>query len=377
MEVTIQRIPLRKGPLRKFVKFGIDLYKDNPYYVPPLISDEVETLLPDKNPAFDHCTAAAFLAYDPDGHIVGRIAVIINRQVNARTGLNQARFGFVDFIDDPTVSDALFRDAFQWARSHGADQIIGPMGFTDMDHEGALTHGFDQIGTMATIYNHPYYIDHYRRLGFTPDANWVEYRITIPPAIPEKHQRIADLVARKYHLRSVKFTSRRKLKDTYGQALFQLINRAYADLYQYSPLTPRQIQYYIDHYIGILRLDCISIIVDADDRLVAVGISMPSMSRALQRSRGRLFPTGWYHLLQGIHGPNKVVDLLLIAVDPQYQSRGVNAMIFADLIPIFNKEGYREAESNLELEDNDAVRLQWQYFERRLHRRRSTFRRPL
>lgn len=376
-EIEVVEIPLRKSSLKKFVKFGIDLYRDNPCYVPPLVSDEIETLLPDKNPAFDYCRAAAFMAYDAEGCPVGRIAVLVNDVVNERTGRQEARFGFVDFIDDPAVSDALFQAAFAWARAQGMTEIVGPMGFSDMDHEGALTEGFDQMGTMATIYNFPYYIEHYERLGFHKDASWVEYRIKIPAEIPDKFQRIADIVRAKYGLHSVKFTSRRKLKDTYGQALFQLINEAYDKLYGYCPLSQRQIDYYIDKYLGIIRLDCISVIVDADDRLVALGLSMPSLSQGLRRSRGRMLPFGWYHLLQGIHGRNDVVDLLLIAVRKEYQSRGVNSLLFADLIPIFNKEGYKEAESNVELEDNEAVRLQWQYFEHRLHRRRSTFRRAI
>ena len=377
MSVEIVNIPLRKSALRKFVQFPIDLYKDNPCYVPPLISDDIATLLPDKNPAFDYCRAAAFMAYNADGRPVGRIAVLINDVVNERTGRREARFGFVDFIDDAEVVDALFDAAIGWAREQGMNELVGPMGFSDMDHEGALTFGYDEMGTMATIYNHPYYITHYERLGFVKDATWVEYRITVPKEIPQKFKRIADIVDRKYGLRSVKFTSRRKLKEAYGQALFHLINEAYDHLYGYCPLSQRQIDYYIDQYLGIIRLDCISVIVDADDQLVALGISMPSMSKALRKSRGRLFPTGWYHLLQGIHGANDVVDLLLIAVKKEYQSRGVNALLFADLIPIFNKEGYKEAESNIELEDNEAVRLQWQYYDHRLHRRRSTFRRSI
>ncbi|MDE5800170.1 MAG: N-acetyltransferase [Paramuribaculum sp.] len=377
MSVEIVNIPLRKSALRKFVQFPIDLYKDNPCYVPPLIADDIATLLPDKNPAFDYCRAAAFMAYNADGRPVGRIAVLINDVVNERTGRREARFGFVDFIDDAEVVDALFDAAIGWAREQGMNELVGPMGFSDMDHEGALTFGYDEMGTMATIYNHPYYITHYERLGFVKDATWVEYRITVPKEIPEKFKRIADIVTRKYGLRSVKFTSRRKLKEAYGQALFDLINEAYDHLYGYCPLSQRQIDYYIDQYLGIIRLDCISVIVDSDDKLVALGISMPSMSKALRKSRGRLFPTGWYHLLQGIHGANDVVDLLLIAVKKEYQSRGVNALLFADLIPIFNKEGYKEAESNIELEDNEAVRLQWQYYDHRLHRRRSTFRRSI
>ena len=251
------------------------------------------------------------------------------------------------------------------------------MGFTDMDHEGMLVEGFDRMGTMATIYNHPWYPAHLERLGYVKDVDWVEYRVKVPESVPEKYQRIADMVSRRYGLRSIKFTSRKKLSRQYGHALFELINRAYDDLYGYSPLSRRQIDYYIDKYLSVVRLDCISVIVDAEDRLVAFGISIPSLSKALRRGGGKLLPTGWWHLLRGIYGRNDVVDLMLIAVAPHLKGRGVNAMIFADLIPVFNRHGYRWAESNLELEGNDNVRLQWQYFEYEQHRRRRAYRRQL
>ena len=375
-DIIIEPVNPTKSSLKRFVKFGIDLYRNSPYFVPPLISDEVETLMPDKNPAFDYCQAQAFMAWRGKKP-VGRIVAIINNVVNERTGKKEARFSFVDFIDDDAVVDALFAAAEQWARDRGMTEMVGPMGFTDMDHEGMLVEGFDQMGTMATIYNYDYYPRHLQRLGYKKDADWVEYRIKVPAEVPEKFRRISDIVARKYGLRSVKFTSRQKIKRMYGQALFDLINEAYDSLYGYSPLNQRQIDYYIDKYLGIIRLDCVSVIVDRDDRLVALGISMPSMSQALRKSGGKMFPLGWYHLLNGIYGHNDVVDLLLIAVKKEYLNRGVNAMLFADLIPIFNKEGFREAESNIELEDNNSVQQQWAYFDYRQHRRRRAYRKHL
>lgn len=376
MSIIVEAVKPTKPALKKFVNFGIKLYKDNPCYVPPLVSDEVETLMPGKNPAYDYCRAQAFMAWR-DNRPVGRIVAIVNDLVNSRTGQKQARFGFVDFIDDPEVADALFGAAEGWAREQGMTEMIGPMGFTDMDHEGMLVEGFDEMGTMATIYNYPYYPEHLERMGYVKDVDWVEYRVTVPAEVPEKFQRIADIVKKKYNLRSVKFTSRRKIKEMYGQALFDLINEAYDGLYGYSPLNQRQIEYYIDKYLGIVRLDCLSVIVDADDRLVALGLSMPSMSQALRKSKGKMLPFGWYHLLNGIYGRNDVVDLLLIAVRKEYLSKGVNAMIFADLIPIFNKEGFKEAESNIELEGNESVRQQWDYFPHRQHRRRRAFRKQI
>ena len=376
MSVVVEAVKPTKSELKRFVQFGISHYKGNGCYVPPLVSDEIETLMPDKNPAFDYCRAQAFMAYR-DGKPVGRIVAIINDLVNKRTGVNEGRFGFVDFIDDPEVVDALFGAAEQWVKDNGMDEMVGPMGFTDMDHEGMLVEGFDEMGTMATIYNYAYYPEQMERMGYAKDVDWVEYRVTVPKEVPEKFVRISEIVKKKYGLRSIKFTSRRKIKEQYGQALFELINEAYDKLYGYSPLNQRQIDYYIGKYLNIIRLDCLSVIVDSNDQLVALGLSMPSMSEAWRKSGGRMLPFGWYHLLHGIYGKNDVVDLLLIAVKKEYLSRGVNALVFADLIPIFNKEGFKEAESNIELEGNDSVRQQWDYFPHRQHRRRRAYRKKL
>lgn len=358
--------------LKKYVQFGIDLYKGNDCFVPPLIFDEIDTLDPKKNPAFEFCQAQSFMAYR-DNKPVGRITGIINTAVNNRTGQQTLRFGFADWIDDNEVVDALFNAIIQWGKKQGMNNLVGPLGFSDMDHEGMLVDGFEELGTMATIYNYPYYPQHMQRMGFEKEAEWVEYRISVPDTVPDKFQRIANIVRQKYELKTIKFTSRKKLKEQYGQALFNVINEAYDQLYGYSPLTQQQIDHYIGMYLGILRLDCVSVIVDKNDQLVGVGISLPSLSRALQRGRGRLFPTGWWHLLKALNGSNDTVDLMLIAVKPEYLSKGVNSLLFADLIPAYVKNGYKYAESNPELENNAAVQLQWQYFDRRQHRRRIAF----
>lgn len=362
--------------LKKYVQFGIDHYKGNPYFVPPLIFDEIDTLSPQKNPAFDFCQAKSFMAYR-DGKPVGRITGIINTVVNERIGEKTMRFGFADWIDDTEVVDALFAAVEKWGKEKGMTSIVGPMGFTDMDHEGMLVEGFEELGTMATIYNHAFYPTHMQRMGFEKDVEWVEYQITVPDAVPDKYMRIAEIVRKKHELRVIKFTNRKKLKEQYGQALFNLINEAYDQLYGYSPLTQRQIDHYIGMYLGILRLDCVCVVVDKNDQLVGVGITMPSLSRALQRSRGRLFPTGWWHILKSINGSNDIVDLMLIAVKPELMSKGVNSLLFADLLPTYIKNGYKFAETNPELEDNAAVQLQWQYFDRRQHRRRQAFKKQI
>ena len=376
MSVEIKALTPTARERREYVKFGIDLYADSPYHVPALRMDELQALNPKKNPAFEFCKAQAFMAYR-DGKPAGRILAIVNEVANERSGRKQARFGFVDFTDDAEVVDALFGAAEDWARQQGMTEIIGPMGFTDMDHEGMLVEGFEEMGTMATIYNYPYYMDHMVRRGYVKDADWVEFRIAIPDSIPDKYQRISDIVKRKYNLKVVKFTSRKKLKDQYGHALFKLINEAYDQLYGYCPLSERQIDYYIGQYLYFLRLDCVSVIVDSNEELVAVGISMPSLSKALRKTRGKLFPFGWYHILKAINGKNDVVDLMLIAVKKEYLGKGVNAVIFTDLIPVYQKAGFKFAESNIELEGNENVQQQWQYYDYRQHRRRRAWKKPL
>lgn len=376
MSIEVRQIEPTKSNLRKFTKFGIDLYDGNPYFVPPLIYDDVNTLLPDKNPAFEFCEAQCFMAYR-DGKPVGRIAAIINNKVNERTGKKSLRFGFVDFIDDDEVVDALFDAITRWGKERGLDSMVGPMGFTDMDHEGMLVEGFEEVGTMATIYNYPYYPKQMERMGFKPEAEWDEMSIKVPESIPDKYARVAEVVKKRNNLKVKKFTSRKKIKEEYGVALFELINEAYDGLYGYSPLTPKQIDYYVDMYLGIINLDLVTVVVDENDKLVAVGISIQSFSKALQKSRGRLFPTGWWHLLGALRGKTDTVDLLLIAVKPEYQNKGVNALLFTDLIPNYNKAGFKYAETNPELATNDKVQSQWAYFDTRQHKRRRSFRKPI
>ncbi len=370
--IEIKPINPTKAELKRYVNFGIDMYQGNDCYVPPLVVDELHTLMPSKNPAFDFCEAQSFMAYR-DGEPVGRITAIINRNVNAKNGEKKVRFGFVDFIDDAEVVDALFGAVAAWGKERGMTRMVGPMGFSDMDHEGMLTFGFEEMGTMATIYNYPYYPKHMERMGFESEANYVEYRIKVPETNPDKIARVSRIVEQRFGLRMLKFKSRKDLKENWGHAAFELINECYAPLYGYSALTPRQIDYYIDMYLGILHLDNICAIADENDRLVCIGISMPSLSKALRKSKGKLFPMGWWHLLRALNGADDVVDLLLVAVKPEFQNKGVNALLFNHLIPTFNQHGYKAAESNLELEDNESVQRQWEMFERRLHRRRRIY----
>lgn len=375
--IEVREIAPTKKELRKYVEFPATLYKGNTCYVPPLAIDDINTLTPEKNPAFDFCEAQSFMAYR-HGKPVGRITAIINSVENERMGNKAMRFGFVDFVDDAEVVDALFGAAEKWGRRRGCTSILGPMGFSDIDHEGMLTFGYDELGTMSTIYNHPYYVDHMKRMGYTKDAGWVEFLVDVPKEVPEKYMRVAQIAAKRNNLRVKKYTSRKKIKEEYGVELFELFNKAYDNLYGYCPMTRRQIDSYIEQYVSVLNLDLVTLVVDKDDRLVAVGIALQSFSRALQKSGGKMLPAGWWHLLQAWRAKGcDRVDLMMIGVLPEYQNKGVNAMIFADLIPHFNRYGFRWAETNIELEDNAKVQDQWQYFGHRLHRRRCTFRKEL
>lgn len=358
--------------LEKFVQLQIDMYEDNPYFVPPLVQDDIDTLNPKKNPAFDHCEARCFMAYK-NGKPVGRICGIINNMLNEKHGTKEIRFGFIDFTDEIEVSRGLLEAIENWGRERGMEKLIGPLGFTDLDYEGMLIEGYDQLSTMATIYNYSYYPEHMHALGYEKDSDWVEYVMEVPEGIPDKHNRISEIVKKKFGLRVIKFDSKKEIKEKYGHALFELINEAYEDLYEYCPLSDRQIDHYINVYLGMLDLSLVSCIVDSDDKLVGVGISMPSMSRALQKSKGRMFPFGWIPLLKGLKGKNDRVDLLLVAVKPEYQGKGVNALLFQDLIPSFIKHGYKYVESNPEMESNAKVQNQWDSFEHRQNKRRRSY----
>lgn len=377
MAITIRKVD-NKRDLKRFIRFNYELYKDNPYSVPDLYADMLNTFNKQKNAAFEFCEAEYFLAYK-DNRPVGRVAAIINHKANDTWGRKEVRFGWIDFIDDTEVSEALIRAVEQWGKERGMTHIQGPLGFTDLDAEGMLIEGFDQLSTMATIYNYPYYPRHMERLGFAKDADWVEYKIYVPDAIPEKHRRISELIQRKYNLQIRKYTSGKKLAREYGQAIFELINEAFAPLYGYSALTQHQIDQYVKMYLPIVDLRMVTLVTDADHRLIAVGISMPSLSRALQQSKGLLFPFGWFYLIKALFFKKRshILDLMLVAVKPEYQNKGVNALLFSDLIPVYRQLGFEYAESNPELEQNGKVQAQWGYFRTEQHKRRRAFIKPI
>lgn len=363
------------GPaqLRQFVKFRIDLYRDSPYAVPPLYMDEMTTLDPKKNPAFEFCEAQCFMAFEAEKP-VGRICAMVNHRANEIWKNHGGRFGFVDFVDDEVVSKALFRAAEDWVRSKGMHSIHGPLGFTDLDQEGMLVEGFDQMGTMATIYNYPYYPQHLEKMGYVKDADWVEYRIKIPAAVPERMRRIAELVLKKHKLRILKYSSSKKLiRDGYVQKLFELVNDSYSHLYGFTPLTQAQIDYYTKLYIPMLNLNYLVLVVNEAGDLVCMGVTMPSLSAALRKAQGKLFPFGVLHLLKALKFRNPLIDCLLVAVRRDYQNKGVNSLIFYDIIPHMQRAGAVSAESNPELATNVKVQSQWDDFEHVNHKRRRAY----
>ena len=372
MAITIKKVST-SSELKTFIRFNYELYKENPFSVPDLYDDMVNTFSRDKNAAFEFCEADYFLAYK-DGKLVGRVAAILNKRATETWKKNEVRFGWIDFINDMEVSDALLKTVEEWGKERGMTSMVGPLGFTDFDAEGMLVEGFEQLGTMATIYNFPYYPQHMEKLGFEKEADWVEFKIYIPDAIPDKHKRISEIIMRKYGLKIVKCQSAKDI-NKYGQAIFDLMNEAYSPLFGYSALSPKQIQQYIKTFLPLLDLRMVTLVTDSDDNIVAVGVSMPSLSVALQKAKGRLLPFGWYYLLKLIFMKNypKVLDLLLVAVKPEYQNKGVNALLFYDLIPVYQQLGFEYAESNPELELNDKVQAQWEYFKTEQHKRRRAY----
>lgn len=376
MAIIIKKVNSKKE-LKTFIRFNYELYRGNPYSVPDLYDDMLGTFSPKKNAAFEFCEADYFLAYK-NGKVVGRVAAIINKRANETWNKKEVRFGWIDFIDDLEVSEALLDTVAKWGKERGMEAMVGPLGFTDMDAEGMLIEGYDQLSTMSTIYNFPYYPQHMEKLGFEKEADWVEFRLTVPDKLPEKFVRISEIILQKYKLK-IKKVKRKEIKEkNYGQKIFDLINEAYAPLYGYSKMTQGQINQYIKMYLPLIDLRMVSLVEDENGELIAAGISMPSLSEALQKAKGKMLPFGWYHLLKALFFKKpKVLDLLLVGVKPEYQSKGVNALLFYDLVPVYQQMGFKYGESNPELEVNKKVQSQWNAFESVLHKRRRAYKKML
>lgn len=380
MSVEIKKVESKRD-LKTFIEFHYDLYEGNEFDVPNLYSDELNTLSKDRNAAFDFCEAEYYLAYK-DGKLAGRVAAIINNRANERWERKSVRFGWIDFIDDREVSAALLKAVEDYGREKGMTEIVGPLGFTDMDPEGMLTWGFDQLGTMPTIYNYAYYPQHIEAMdGWVKDNDYVEYKLMVPEKIPEKYTKISKMIEKRYNLHVKKLTRKEIYRDGYGERIFQLINDTYKDLYGFSQLSEKQIAQYVDMYLPMADLNLITLIEDwnADKKLVGVGITIPSLARALQKChRGRMFPFGWWHLLRTIkYHKTEGVDLLLMGVLPEYRLKGANALMFSDLIPRYQAYGFKWGESQVEMASNENVQSQWDYLETVMHKKRKCYKKEI
>lgn len=379
--IEIKKVESRRD-LCKFIDFHNELYKGNPYHVPNLYFDEMNTFRKDKNAAFDFCEAEYFMAYR-DGKAVGRVAAIINHSANKKWERESVRFGWIDFVDDIEVSKALLKAVEDYGKSKGMKEIVGPLGFTDMDPEGMLLYGYDQLGTQATAYNYPYYPEHMDRMGgWEKDNDYVEYKLYVPEEMPEKYATIAKMIQKRYNLQ-VKKLKRNEIygENGYGKKIFDVVNETFKDLYGYSKLTDRQIEQYVKMYLPMADLDLITIIEDwntPDHKVVGVGISIPSLARALQKCGGKLFPFGWWHILRALKfHKTEVVDLLLVGVLPEYRQKGANALLFYDLIPHYQRLGFKWGETHVEMETNMKVQGQWHYLNREIHKRRRCYKKDI
>ena len=361
MAIELKEVTTRRE-LRRFVNFPEKLYRNNKYYVPYLEFDQMDTLSPKTNPAAEFCDYKLFIAYK-DGEPAGRVAAIVNHRNNEQWNHKQVRFGWIDFIDDPEVSRALLEKVEEFGREHGMDEIVGPLGFTDMDPEGLLIEGFDRQSTMPQIYNHPYYQEHVESLGFTKDADWLEFRVQIPEKLPEKIERIQKIVLERNNLHLVQVTRKMIRENDYAHKIFALDNETYKNLYNVTELPMEAADRYIGFYLKILDLKYLTMVENDKGELVAFGITMPSLADALQKSRGRLFPFGWWYLLKSLFiKHSEGAELLLIGVKPEYQNLGVNAVLITDIFHKYQKMGVKWAESNGELETNVKVRKQFEPF---------------
>lgn len=376
MSVTISRVQNRRA-FKEFLHFPLTLYKDMPAFVPPLIMDDRDTLDPKKNPAYEFCEAAMYLAYK-DGKLAGRVAAIVNSKANAQWNHEEVRFGWFDFIDDREVSKALLDAVIEFGKERGMKTVLGPLGFTDFDPEGMLVEGYEYLSSMALHHNWPYYKEHMEALGYVKDVDWLEYRIYIGDTIPEKYTRVAKIVEDRYGLRLRKTTRREVRKTDIGYRIFDLINETYASLYDFTVLPKKMIDKYVGFYLGIIDLKFVSLVEDKDGNIVGFGVVMPSITRALKKCKGKLFPLGWYYILRSMYWKyEENFEMLLIGIKPEYQKKGVNSIIFVDLMKELLDGGFKYGESNAELESNMDIRSQWGDLEVKECKRRRVYKKAI
>ena len=355
-DIKVKQV-LNSSDLELFIKFPMELYKGNPYYVPPLINEEKSIWVKEENPALQYSEAAQFLAYKGE-NIVGRIAVMINHKEEKELGIRKVRFGWLDFINDIEVSKSLINTAIEYAKSKGISKIEGPMGFTNLDKAGMLTKGFDKLATMIGIYNFDYYPKHMEQLGLVKEKEWVEFEINFPDTLPDKVEKFSRLIAEKYELELVKFKAKKDILPLVD-SMFKLLDDTYKNLSTYTPITEEQIKHYKEKYFKFIDKDYIVCIKDKSGSLISFAITMPSYSKALQKAKGKLFPFGWWHLLNA-GKKNDRANFYLIGIHPQYQKRGVTAIIFKEIYETFKKKGVKFLETNPELEENASIQALWQ-----------------
>lgn len=376
MSVEIKEVQSRRE-LRDFVNFPEKLYRHNPYYVPPLEFDQMDTLDQKKGAAQEFCDSKLYLAYK-DGKLAGRVAAIVNRLANKQWNHKEVRFGWYDFIDDREVSKALMDKVEEFGRKYGMESVVGPLGFTDFDPEGLLIEGFDQLSTMALIYNYPYYVDHIEEMGFQKDADWIEYKIEVPKALPERVARMANIIEQRANVHVTPLTRKLIKEKDYAHKIFKIINECYKNLYNFTVLPEKMADKYIGFYLKVLDLNYVSLVENDKDEIVAFGITMPSIVRALQRSRGKLFPFGWWYLAKSLFFKREEgVEMLLVGVNPEYRNSGVNTLVQLDMFKKYTDAGVKWAETNAILETNIKNQGQFKEFDRECKKRRRSYIKPL
>ena len=370
MNVVVKEVKT-KQEFKKWIEFPNKLYKDNEYFVPFLTSDEVATFTEKSNPAYEFCETKLFLAYK-DNKVVGRIAGLINHAYNKKWNKNRIRFTRFDFIDDYEVSQALFDEVVKWGKEKGYSEVMGPIGFTDMDHEGMLIEGFEELNMSITFYNHPYYLVHMERLGLEKEIDWVEFQIKVPKEMDPRIERISQRLIERNGLKVVFYNDRKVLYKEAFEA-FKIIDIAFSKLYGTVPLTDEIIKKAVDDYIPLVNLDYICSVKNKDDKIIGFSVLVPSIAKALKKSNGKLLPFGMFRLLKALKGKNDILEMFFVAVDPQYQSIGVPALMMSELIKVCIRNKVEYCETGPELETNSDVQGMWKTFETRQHKRRRCY----
>ena len=372
--MSIEIKPVRtRAELRIFVNFPEKLYRHNPYYVPPLVFDQMDTLDQKRGAAQEFCDSELYLAYK-DGELAGRVAAIVNHKANEQWDHKEVRFGWYDFIEDPEVAEALMDKVYAFGRKFKMESVVGPLGFTDFDPEGMLINGFDRISTMALIYNYPYYNDYLEQMGFDKDADWIEYRVTVPSVMPERWPRLEKIIMERANVHLRPLTRKIVREEDYGHKVFHCINECYKDLYNFTYLPDHMAEKYLGFYLSILDLRYLSMVENEKGELIAFGITMPSIAKALQKSRGKFFPFGWWHLAKAMFlKHDDTAEMLLVGVLPEYQNSGVNSLVFMDMFRKYNQFGVKYAETNAILETNLKNQGQFRDFEHECKKRRRSY----